>query len=65
MLKDYHADYERIMVQLEGEERDKAIAELMSEMEKAFRIPMIRNQEWEQENRKVIALYRKLSMSRS
>lgn len=38
---------------------------LMSELERIYRIPMIRNAEWEQENKSVIALYRKISMSRN
>lgn len=46
------------------EEKDRAYAKLMTEMEKSFRIPALRDEEWEKENKAVIALYRKISMSR-
>lgn len=41
------------------------LANLSSEMETAFNMPMQRNPEWEQENEEVIALYRKISASRN
>ncbi len=37
----------------------------MTDMEGYFSIPMLKNEEWERENRKVMALYRKLSRSRA
>ncbi|WP_416149461.1 hypothetical protein ACM26V_00225 [Salipaludibacillus sp. HK11] len=41
------------------------LASLMTDMEGFFSIPMLRNENWERENPKVIALYRKISISRS
>lgn len=41
------------------------LARLMSEMEKKFNIPMIRNDEWEKNNKAVISVYRKISLSRA
>ncbi|TWT26468.1 hypothetical protein FQV30_09720 [Planomicrobium sp. CPCC 101110] len=41
------------------------IANLMSEMETAFNMPMQSNPEWEQENEEIIALYRRISASRN
>lgn len=40
------------------------LANLMTDMERLYSIPMLKNEEWERENRKVIALYRKISRSR-
>lgn len=36
----------------------------MSEMEQEFQIPSLRSTEWERENRAIITLYKKISMSR-
>ncbi|WP_040209694.1 hypothetical protein [Neobacillus jeddahensis] len=41
------------------------LAALMTEMELTFNIPSLRNPSWEGKNRPVIALYRKISMSRT
>jgi hypothetical protein len=48
-----------------SKEKDKALALLMSQMEREFQIPTIRNEEFERKNRSVIALYRKISSSRT
>ncbi|KZE66870.1 hypothetical protein AWM68_20070 [Fictibacillus phosphorivorans] len=53
-----HADWPR-------DKKDKKLAELVTEMEQVYQIPMLRNEEWERENKRVIALYRKVSLSRS
>ncbi len=45
-------------------EKDKKISALMSQMEDEFRIPLLQDEEWEKSNKAVIAMYRKLSMSR-
>lgn len=64
MLIDYEKRYEAIMFDSDTN-KDKKLSDLMTEMEKEYQIPMIRKAEWEKENRKVIALYRKISMSRT
>jgi hypothetical protein len=64
-LSEYHQRYEQIMKMEPGRERDRLLAELMTMMEKEYRIPLLRDPEWEKKNRKVIALYRKISMSRT
>ena len=65
-LKAFHERYEAILhADIEERKKDYQLAELMSEMEREFRIPSIRNEKWEQENRAIIALYRKISLSRS
>lgn len=64
-LSEYHRQYEKIMKMAPGWERDRRLAELMTMMEKEYRIPLLRDPEWEKKNRAVIALYRKISMSRT
>jgi len=65
-LKDFHTKYEAIhQSNLTDDQKGRKYADLMTEMEQVYKIPMIRNEAWEQENRKVIALYRKISMSRN
>jgi hypothetical protein len=44
--------------------RSRSLAGLMDEMERTYNVPMIGNEAWESQNRAVIALYRKISMSR-
>ncbi|WP_079524965.1 MULTISPECIES: hypothetical protein [Halobacillus] len=65
-LKAFNRRYEEtITCGLSTGEKDRRFATLMTEMEQAFNIPMLKNQEWERENRAVIALYRKVSRSRT
>jgi hypothetical protein len=65
-LSEYHQRYEQIMKMEPGRERDRLLAEeLMTMMEKEYRIPLLRDPEWKEKNRAVIALYRKISMSRT
>jgi hypothetical protein len=57
--------YEKIMQsKLSDRQRNMKLAELMTQMESEFSIPRLSNPEWEKNNKKVIALYRKISMSR-
>jgi len=59
--------YEQILhsENLSEDEKDRRYAALMTEMEQEFKIPMLRKAEFEEENRAIIALYRKISLSRS
>ena len=65
-LKDYNQRYETILSLPIGViDKDKMLSSLMSDLERAYRIPMIKNEGWEKENKDVHALYFKISMSRS
>lgn len=65
-LSEIHAQYEITMnAEMTAEERDKALARLMTRMEDELGVPTMHNAEWEQENKPVIALYRIISESRS
>jgi len=58
--------YEEIIhSKINSSRKDWKLAELMTEMERVFKIPISRKVAWENENRAVIALYRKISLSRS
>jgi hypothetical protein len=64
-LSDINKRYEEIMLSNDSQQvKTTKLSNLMTEMEGVFSIPMLRNDEWESENRKVIALYRKISKSR-
>jgi hypothetical protein len=64
-LTDINKRYEEIMFSNESQQvKTTKLSNLMTEMERLFSIPMLRDNEWESENRKVIALYRKISKSR-
>jgi hypothetical protein len=65
-IKEYNERYEEILhsSDLNSKEKTMELADLMTDMEYEFKIPMLRNEEWEKDNKKVIALYRKISMSR-
>lgn len=61
----FNSEYEKILFSdIPDNQKSRKYANLMTEMEQVFKIPMLRDQEWEKENRKVIALYRKISNSR-
>lgn len=62
-LKKCHERYEEIMKMKPGWERDRELAELMTELEQW--VPLFRDPEWEKKNRPLIALYRKISQSRT
>jgi hypothetical protein len=64
-LSEINKRYEDIMFSNDPQQvKTTKLSSLMTEMERLFSIPMLRNNEWESENRKVIALYRKISKSR-
>jgi hypothetical protein len=64
-LTDINKRYEDIMFSNDTQQvKTTKLSNLMTEMEGVFSIPMLRDDEWESENRKVIALYRKISKSR-
>jgi hypothetical protein len=64
-LGQFNTRYEAIIhSNLSSNRKAVKLADLMTELEAEFKIPMVRNEKWEQENRAVIALYRKVSMSR-
>ncbi|MEC0723107.1 hypothetical protein P8882_23165 [Bacillus haynesii] len=65
-LSDYQKQYEDIIHSASSEKiKDEKLASLMTELEKEFCIPMLKNPKWERNNKKVIALYRKISMTRT
>lgn len=64
-LAEVEGRYEIIMLLPEGAKRDKALSDLMDFVKAEFNIPLMQNPEWEQQNKAVIAMYRKVSMSRS
>ncbi|MED4129712.1 hypothetical protein [Shouchella miscanthi] len=62
----YNGKYESILHSGCSEyNKSRQMAALMTDMEKQYKIPMLRNVEWEKDNRSTIALYRKISRSRS
>lgn len=65
-LPEIQKEYEKI---LHSDDTDhlKAMkfANLMTVMEGVYKIPMLKNVEWETENKAVIAMYRKISRSRA
>lgn len=64
-LSDFNEEYEKIMRSpITQYTKDVKLAELMTIMEKEFSVPMLKDVEWERNNRKVIAMYRKISNSR-
>jgi hypothetical protein len=63
-LTDYNRRYEMIMMSPPSPKRDKLLSGLMDEMQLNYGIPLLQDVEWEKRNTKVIALYRKVSMSR-
>jgi len=65
-LNEYYQRYETIMNLSVGPiERDKMLSSLMTDLERAFQIPMVKNEGWEKEYADVHAFYFKVSTSRS
>jgi hypothetical protein len=58
--------YEEILhSQMSDEQKNLALAKLMTQMEREFEIPALENDDYEKKNKAVMALYRKISMSRN
>lgn len=65
MLSQIHKQYEDIMSGgMSQQERNRRLSALMTEMEQVFQIPLLRSEEWERQHKAIIALYRKISLSR-
>lgn len=47
--------------ELTRDQKDKKLATIMTEMERAYRIPILRNSAWEEENPEVIRVYKEIS----
>jgi len=61
----FNNEYEKILYSdLSDEQKDVEYKSLMSEMEYEFKVPVLRDELWEKDNRAVIALYRKIAKSR-
>lgn len=50
---------------LNDEQKDRKLAGIMTDMEGQYRIPLLRDPEWEVKNPEVIQVYRKISDMRS
>ncbi|PGT78175.1 hypothetical protein [Bacillus sp. AFS040349] len=65
-LSQINNDYEEIIHGAAKEPyRSRKLADLMDEMEGTYKVPATRNEEWERRNKSIIAMYRKISLSRS
>lgn len=64
-LAEINKEYEEIIHGIANEPfRSRYLADLMDEMEWTYKVPILRNESWEGQNRSIIALYRKISLSR-
>lgn len=65
-LSQINDQYEEILhSDLTDDQKNIKFGLLMTEMERIYRIPVLRSADWEQRNKAVIALYRKISLSRN
>lgn len=65
LLADINEQYEQIMRSPASKARDLALSRLMDRMKEEYRIPLLQDEEWEARNHAVIAMYRKIAMSRN
>lgn len=64
-LSEINRQYENILhADISLEEKDLEFSKLMAIMEEVFKIPYMKDENFEKNNPSVIAMYRKLSMSR-
>lgn len=64
-LKYFNNEYEKVLhSNLSDKQKTLKYSKLMTEMEQVYNIPILKNERWESENKAIIAMYRKLSMSR-
>ncbi len=65
MITAYRQQYDAIMDSPPGRQRDLRLAALMSELERKFRIPALKNTDWETSNPVVADLYKEVSYARA
>ena len=65
MIEQFKAQYDAIMDSVPGRQRDLRLAALMSEMERKYRIPALKDEQWESTNPAVAELYREVSQARA
>lgn len=65
MITTYREQFDAIMDSPPGRQRDLRLAALMSELERKFRIPALKNTEWETSNPVVADLYKEVSYARA
>lgn len=65
-LDEYEKRFEFILeMDRKQSEKDRLLSGLMTDLERNFHIPMVKDETWEQENPEVYVLYRKVADSRS
>jgi len=65
-LAEVNEEYEQIVKSGEDQEvKNSKQSDLMTRMERHYKIPALRNEEWEKENKAIIAMYRKIARSRT
>lgn len=65
MITTYREQFNAIMDSAPGRQRDLRLAALMTEMERKFRIPALKDERWESANPAVADLYREVSYARA
>ena len=63
-LKSYHEEFYRAN-ELSEPRRTRVLSEIMTDMERAFRIPMLNSEQYNQTNSDVLALYKEISLART
>lgn len=65
-LSDYRKRFDLILsMKIVDGQKDQMLSGLMTDLERRFNIPMVKNEEWIKENPEIYALYREVSESRS
>lgn len=65
-LFEINKEYENIhFSQLSEHQKTTKFSQLMTEMEQMYKVPILKDEYWEKENRSIIAMYRKISLSRT
>lgn len=64
-LEYYQEKFDNLIEMKKGHRKDILLANIMTQMEHTFRIPLMQNLEWEKENPEIIKLYRKISFART
>lgn len=65
MITTYREQFDAIMDSPPGRQRDLRLAALMTELERKFRIPALKDEQWEASNPAVADLYREVSYARA
>ncbi|MCW1312667.1 MAG: hypothetical protein OH338_04545 [Candidatus Parvarchaeota archaeon] len=63
-ISEIKAEFEVVNQEPSSTKKDKKLSKLMTELERDYKIPMLRDKDFEDQNKELIEIYKKISFAR-